>query len=111
MRLNQDLQVAKGNYVSFQLNLLESLIDQILKSPEFISKYSDLSIRQKKRIQDSKRDILKEVLNEEFNEIISKNKISSESGFYDYFDKFDTNKFAKDRKQKILNKVNGIIGA
>ncbi len=109
MTLPSNLISVKKLYVDFQSGVFGEYADQILKSPEFISKYSDVGLDRKNKIENSKEEIVKKMFEKEFKEIVKSQKITSEEKFWAYIDSINLKEFEKDRKKRFLLGVGKLI--
>lgn len=91
-------------YLEFSEDNLLSMVDQILKSPEFISGLNQLNPNQIKEVRSREKEIVKKIIKRETDYYLKKFKVKSINEFTNIFAKSSTKKL-KDVRQKIAREV------
>jgi len=92
-------------YSEWQAGMCIDLFDQILKSPEMISKTARLSRKELKDIKNDQIEILEFAILKEAKEIIRKGQIKTEKHFYEAIEKIPDYQLRSLRKKMILEVV------
>jgi len=92
-------------YSEWQAGMCIDLFDQILKSPEMISKSARLSRTELGDIKKDQTKILESAILKEANEIIRKNKVKTEKDFYEAIEKIPDYQLRNLRRKMILEVI------